>query len=177
MLLYRRKNDLVFGRKQVEPLLGRKTGHMRQAEPDRKEERFAWRQCFHLGNRGLGNLPIRLLAVVLGKSAPVHRSHLGWRLHKLLVRQRHPRRRSPDVELVRVQPGRNGAVVKHLAECGGEIAVLREILRQRDAIPRPGHVADSRGQPVNAGGGRPQARQQAGARRIAQRRLAMRVLE
>ena len=67
--------------------------------------------------------------------------------------------------------------MKHLAEAGGEIAVPGEILRQRNAVACALHIPDARRQPVNAGGGRPQSRQQAGARGIAQRRLAMSIAE
>ena len=40
MVLHGRKDDLVLGRNQVEPLLRRKAGHVREAEPNRKEEGF-----------------------------------------------------------------------------------------------------------------------------------------
>ena len=176
-LLHRRKDDLVFRREPVEPLLRGKARHVRQAEPDGEEERLLRRQRLHLGNGSVGDLPVRLLMVVLGIHAPVHGPHLVGSVHELRRRQRHAGSGSPDVELVCAQPLWDRAVVEDLAEAGGEIAVPREILRQRDALACARHLANARHQAVDAGGRGPQPRQQTRARGIAQWRLAMRVPE
>ena len=94
-----------------------------------------------------------------------------------LRRARHAGCRPPGVELPRPVLRLDRAVVIDLAAGVGEVARLGERLRQRDVILRCLHVADAGRQPVDAGGRGPQAGQQAGAGRIAQRRLAMRVGE
>ena len=99
MVFHRRKDDLVFGREQVEPLLRGETRHMRQAEPDGQEKGLVCWQQLHLGDGRVSSFPIRLVAIVLGKHAPVHRPDVRWCMDKLLFGERHSGRRAPDIEL------------------------------------------------------------------------------
>ena len=162
-LFNRRQHDLLLRRIQIEPLLRSEARHVRQAKTDGNEEGFAGRQRFQLGDGGVGDFPIRLVVVIFRKYAPVYQPNVPRRVHELLRRQRHSGRRAPDVELFGVQAWRNGAVVKHLAETGSEVALSRKMLRQGNAGTGRGDRADAGCQAVNPGGGRPQAGQQAGA--------------
>ena len=67
--------------------------------------------------------------------------------------------------------------MEDLAGSGGEVALGGEMLWQGDVILERRHRADARLERVDPGGGGPQARQQARARRVAQRGLAMGVGE
>lgn len=100
--------------------------------------------------------------------------HIVQRLRRepVLMRLRMPRGLAPRLRIV---AGLTLAVVKDLAERQARVAVVLEMLRQRDDVGqrRPQELVVR----INADGRRPQAAQHAVARRIANRHLAIGPLE
>ena len=150
---------------------------MRQAESGADEERLVVREVRQLFHGGGGDLPVGLVAVVLGEDAPVHQGMVVGGMDELLLRTWHAGGGSPDFKLVGSVLRLDRAVVKDLAAGEGEIAVPAEVLRQRDAVVERRDVPDAGRECVDAGRGGPQPGQQAGPRWIAERRLAVGVGE
>jgi hypothetical protein len=182
---------------QIEPLLRRVAGYVREEKSRREEERPVLRRRLDLFDRPTRDLIVALVFVAVRKHAPVHQRIIS---HRRLTDQfafgpdSHSGRGARDVELFRqigrrarlrgglglalASPARAGgsrSTVINFSGSVGAIAVGGEMLRQRHAILPLRQRAEPRRESVDSRGGRAQPEQQAGAGRVAEGRLAMRI--
>jgi hypothetical protein len=119
---------------------------------------------------------IALVFVTMWKRAPIHERMIparGGRDEFLLRLHADAAGWAPDIELAGAGFSIAQAAVVNLAGGEGAIPVCFEVLRQRDAIAPRFDRAKPWSQTVNAGRRGAKAEHEAGARRIAEGRLAM----
>jgi hypothetical protein len=189
--------QLIAVRVEVIPLLGDVAGHVRQEVAHGQEQRLILAGLLQLFDGPTGDLIVALVLVAMRKHAPVHQ----WMVAHGRGGNEFLRRLGADAgggaahcEIFHRLGSRagfrlalglaaapaaaaGGALMKNFSRRPGAVAGGLEVLRQRHAVLELRQRAERRRQAVDAGGRRPQPGEQAGARGIAQRRLAMRVEE
>ncbi len=175
--LHRRQHEFVE-RVQVEPLLRRVARHVRVLEPDREEPRL-FRRRLRVASRPTSRCRSRSTprpspGIRPNRPAGAGRaSSTNFTFGRGCIAPGGP---NVSTSAGAVLLGRV-AVVEDLpaAECG--VAVLLEPLEERRVVFELLRGAEPRRERVHAGGGRPQSGEDARARRVAQRRLTVRVGE
>lgn len=173
-----RRQRHAVGGELVEPRRRGKARDVRQAEPAGDEERpVLWRPVQRVDG-GVGDLVVGAVGVALGERPPVHeRVRRAGEVGEAHLRPPHPRRRPPLAELGGPVLRADGPVVVDLPAGEREVPGAGERLRERDAVTRRRRGAEARREPVDAGGGGAEAGEEAGARRVAERCLAVGVGE
>ena len=148
---------------------------MREEETGREEEGRVGRRGAELLDGPARHGKVALVLVAMREGPPVHQGMVSHRRRgDEFGGWTHPNAAGgpPDIELPAALLLPHTPVID-LARRQGAIAVRLEVLRQRHPLPPGLDLAKPRGQAVDPGGRRAQAKHDAGPGRIAERRLAV----
>jgi hypothetical protein len=164
-----RREDAVIVGVEVEPRLAHIARDVGQKKTDAEKKRLVARQSGELLAGPVGDFPIALVLIAVGKRAPIHEGivaggsgadEFGGRAGADATGVAH------EVKLGRAKRG--GQAVPDLTDGKGAVAVALKKLGQRRAVAPLGHRTDRGFEPVDAGGAGSQAHEQTRARRVAE---------
>ncbi len=173
VLDHRGQLDLI-ARMKIEPFFRGKHRHVWSPETDGQEERFVVALLEPI-NRPVGDFEVRHLLVAFREGPPVPK-RMTVRLADLLLRSR-PKTAHASAIAADLAEDLVASVVEDLADAHHRVTFVGEAFGQRLHSFECGGRVVRRRQEVDAGRVRVSPRQQARTRRIADRRLAMRVGE